>query len=166
MEKPVEADDHNIYIYYPMSGSARMFSRNFVHGSTISRGGMIFSVLAGGGSQRLFRKIGSRSSVYSPESKIRRMGSYIYEEFMPTDGTDVKVYTVGFEYAHAEARKSPALDGVVERDKDGKEIRFPVILNNIEKLIARRICQTFKVNDFVRLIDWLISVLFDWVIIL
>ncbi|GAU99688.1 hypothetical protein RvY_10649 [Ramazzottius varieornatus] len=118
VEKPVCADDHNIYIYYPMS--------------------------AGGGSQRLFRKIQNRSSMYSKESKVRRTGSFIYEEFMPTDGTDVKVYTVGPEYAHAEARKSPALDGRVERDIDGKEIRFPVILNNIEKLIARRICDTFK----------------------
>lgn len=46
---------------------------------------------SGGGSQRLFRKIGSRSSVYSSESGVRRTGSYIYEDFMPTDGTDVKV---------------------------------------------------------------------------
>ena len=45
----------------------------------------------GGGSQRLFRKIGSRSSVYSSESGVRKTGSYIYEDFMPTDGTDVKV---------------------------------------------------------------------------
>jgi inositol hexakisphosphate/diphosphoinositol-pentakisphosphate kinase len=45
----------------------------------------------GGGSQRLFRKIGSRSSVYSSESSVRKTGSYIYEDFMPTDGTDVKV---------------------------------------------------------------------------
>ncbi|PNI94669.1 PPIP5K1 isoform 14, partial [Pan troglodytes] len=64
VEKPVSAEDHNVYIYYPSS--------------------------AGGGSQRLFRKIGSRSSVYSPESSVRKTGSYIYEEFMPTDGTDVK----------------------------------------------------------------------------
>ena len=64
VEKPVSAEDHNIYVYYPSS--------------------------AGGGSQRLFRKIGSRSSFYSSESTIRKAGSYIYEDFMPTDGTDVK----------------------------------------------------------------------------
>ncbi|XP_044744721.1 inositol hexakisphosphate and diphosphoinositol-pentakisphosphate kinase 2 isoform X3 [Coccinella septempunctata] len=124
VEKPVSAEDHNIYIYYPTS--------------------------AGGGSQRLFRKgfyysqIGSRSSVYSPESRVRKTGSYIYEDFMPTDGTDVKVYTVGPDYAHAEARKSPALDGKVERDREGKEIRYPVILSNAEKLISRKVCLAFK----------------------
>ncbi|XP_044135492.1 inositol hexakisphosphate and diphosphoinositol-pentakisphosphate kinase 1 isoform X8 [Bufo gargarizans] len=118
VEKPVSAEDHNVYIYYPTS--------------------------AGGGSQRLFRKIGSRSSVYSPESSVRKTGSYIYEEFMPTDGTDVKVYTVGPDYAHAEARKSPALDGKVERDSEGKEIRYPVMLTAMEKLVARKVCLAFK----------------------
>ncbi|KAM7415043.1 hypothetical protein PAMA_019732 [Pampus argenteus] len=118
VEKPVCAEDHNVYIYYPTS--------------------------AGGGSQRLFRKIGSRSSVYSPETSVRKTGSYIYEEFMPTDGTDVKVYTVGPDYAHAEARKSPALDGKVERDSEGKEIRYPVMLTAMEKLVARKVCMAFK----------------------
>ncbi|XP_033940337.1 inositol hexakisphosphate and diphosphoinositol-pentakisphosphate kinase 2 isoform X3 [Pseudochaenichthys georgianus] len=118
VEKPVCAEDHNVYIYYPSS--------------------------AGGGSQRLFRKIGSRSSVYSPEASVRKTGSYIYEEFMPTDGTDVKVYTVGPDYAHAEARKSPALDGKVERDSEGKEIRYPVMLTAMEKLVARKVCLAFK----------------------
>nr|XP_047906182.1 inositol hexakisphosphate and diphosphoinositol-pentakisphosphate kinase 2 isoform X3 [Anser cygnoides] len=89
-------------------------------------------------------QIGSRSSVYSPESSVRKTGSYIYEEFMPTDGTDVKVYTVGPDYAHAEARKSPALDGKVERDSEGKEVRYPVILNAREKLIAWKVCLAFK----------------------
>lgn len=59
-------------------------------------------------------------------------------------GTDVKVYTVGPDYAHAEARKSPALDGKVERDSEGKEIRYPVILSNQEKLISRKVCLAFK----------------------
>ncbi|RXN04769.1 inositol hexakisphosphate and diphosphoinositol-pentakisphosphate kinase 2-like isoform X6 [Labeo rohita] len=117
VEKPVSAEDHNVYIYYPTS--------------------------AGGGSQRLFRKIGSRSSVYSPESSVRKTGSYIYEEFMPTDGTDVK-FNLGPDYAHAEARKSPALDGKVERDSEGKEIRYPVMLTAMEKLVARKVCLAFK----------------------
>ena len=48
----------------------------------------------------------------------------------------MQVYTVGPKYAHAEARKSPALDGIVERDETGKELRYPVILKNKEKQIC------------------------------
>ena len=54
------------------------------------------------------------------------------------------MYTVGPEYGHAEARKSPAMDGKVERNSDGKELRFPVILTLREKEIARRIVLGFK----------------------
>ena len=56
-----------------------------------------------------------------------------------------QVYTVGPEYAHAEARKSPSLDGKVERDSEGKEIRYPVILNQYEKEMANKVCKIFKV---------------------
>uniref|UniRef100_A0A914HZ78 Inositol hexakisphosphate and diphosphoinositol-pentakisphosphate kinase n=1 Tax=Globodera rostochiensis TaxID=31243 RepID=A0A914HZ78_GLORO len=117
VEKPVNAEDHNIYIYYPSS--------------------------VGGGSQRLFRKVNDRSSWYSPVSTVRKEGSYLYEEFIPADGTDVKVYAVGPYYAHAEARKAPGLDGKVERDADGKEVRYPVILSAKEKTIARRVVLAF-----------------------
>ena len=63
---------------------------------------------------------------------------------METQGTDVKMYTVGPEYGHAEARKSPTVDGKVERNSEGKEVRFPVILTLREKEIARRIVLVFK----------------------
>lgn len=58
------------------------------------------------------------------------------------------MYTVGPDYAHAEARKSPALDGKVERDSEGKEIRYPVMLTAMEKLVARKVCVAFKVCIF------------------
>ncbi len=75
----------------------------------------------GGGSKRLFRKkkdVNSvnkdRSSEFYPTiNELRKTGSYIYEEFLTTQGTDVKVYTVGSDYGHAEARKSPVVDGKV-----------------------------------------------------
>eukprot|EP00939_MAST-03C_sp_MAST-3C-sp1_P004136 g4136.t1 len=121
VEKPVSGDDHNIYIYYPSA--------------------------SGGGSKRMFRKRKDRSSQFYPDvSTVRRQGSYIYEHFMHTNGSDVKVYTVGPAYAHAEARKAPTLDGIVVRDENGKERRFPVRLNSTEKMYARRIVHAFKQN--------------------
>ncbi|XP_072956331.1 inositol hexakisphosphate and diphosphoinositol-pentakisphosphate kinase VIP2-like isoform X1 [Typha angustifolia] len=119
VEKPIDGDDHSIMIYYPSS--------------------------AGGGMKELFRKVGNRSSEFHPEvRRVRREGSYIYEEFMPTGGTDVKVYTVGSGYAHAEARKSPVVDGVVMRNPDGKEVRYPVLLTPAEKQMARDVCTAFR----------------------
>ncbi|KAL3629310.1 Inositol hexakisphosphate and diphosphoinositol-pentakisphosphate kinase vip2 [Castilleja foliolosa] len=119
VEKPIHGDDHSIMIYYPSS--------------------------AGGGMKELFRKVGNRSSEFHPEvRRVRREGSYIYEEFMPTGGTDVKVYTVGPEYAHAEARKSPVVDGVVMRNPDGKEVRYPVLLTPMEKEMSREVCIAFR----------------------
>jgi inositol hexakisphosphate/diphosphoinositol-pentakisphosphate kinase len=118
VEKPVDAEDHNINIYYPMK--------------------------VGGGCKHLFRKVGDKSSEFYPNSHtVRRDGSFIYEEFINTQGVDVKVYSVGDEYAHAEARKSPVLDGVVNRDANGKEVRYPVILNLAEKKMVSKIWRAF-----------------------
>lgn len=66
VEKPVNAEDHNICIYYPRS--------------------------MGGGCKQLFRKVKNRSSSFDPDiNHVRRDGSYIYEEFLTTQGTDIKV---------------------------------------------------------------------------
>ncbi|KAM0033578.1 putative phosphotransferase with a phosphate group as acceptor [Helianthus debilis subsp. tardiflorus] len=93
----------------------------------------------------MFFYVGNRSSEFHPEvRRVRRESSYIYEEFMPTGGTDVKVYTVGPKYAHAEARKSPVVDGVVMRNPDGKEVRYPVLLTPNEKQMAREVCIAFR----------------------
>ena len=75
---------------------------------------------------------------------LRRDGSYIIEEFLTTGGTDVKVYTVGPRYAHAEARKSPVVDGKVTRSADGKELRFPVLLS------PQVSCSVFYFKDLIR----------------
>lgn len=63
-----------------------------------------------------------------------------------TQGTDIKIYVVGPDYAHAEARKSPVVDGIVQRDEEGKEVRFPIMLTNREKDMARRVCLAFRQN--------------------
>ena len=121
VEKPINADDHDIYIYYPPN--------------------------LGGGHKRLFRKTKEYSSFYFPTiNEIRRDKKYIYEKFLPTDGFDIKVYTIGEKYAHAEARKSPSLDGKVNRTPEGKEVRYPINLTPKEKEIARKIVLKFKQN--------------------
>jgi inositol hexakisphosphate/diphosphoinositol-pentakisphosphate kinase len=64
---------------------------------------------------------------------VRKDKGYIYEQFLKTSGFDIKVYAIGTKYFHAEARKAPFLDGIVLRNKAGKEQRYPVLLTIEEK---------------------------------
>lgn len=117
VEKPADADDHDVFIYY-----------------------------RGGGARRLHRKIGNVSSEYLPgRTEIRdEDNSFVYERFhAPAMCADVKVYAAGRDYFYAEARKAPHIDGRVERDDKGLEIRTRVHLTREELRISKRVVDAF-----------------------
>lgn len=118
VEKPVNSEDHNIYIYHK-----------------------------GGGCSQLFRKKENSCSNFHQEISAVRAdgGSYIYEEFLETNNMmDVKCYTVGPHFVFAEERKAPVVDGIVERDECGKELRNTSCLTVDEQMVARKVIKVFR----------------------
>lgn len=125
VEKPVSGEDHNIRIYFPKDHAG------------------------GPGGRRLFRKIGNKSSEWEaglivPRSVYEEGSSYVYEKLVRLDmSDDIKAYTVGPNYCHAETRTSPAVDGLVRRNTHGKEVRYITALKDHEKIIATKIVNSF-----------------------
>jgi inositol hexakisphosphate/diphosphoinositol-pentakisphosphate kinase len=115
VEKPLDSTDHNVYVYYSPKGIRKMH-----------------------------RKMKNQSSHWDPdEYKIRR-DAFLYQEYVQsTNNQDIKVYVVG-DYVHAETRKSPTVDGIVERNELGKEKREAIKLTEQEYDDAIRVAKCFK----------------------
>jgi inositol hexakisphosphate/diphosphoinositol-pentakisphosphate kinase len=159
VEKPVDGEDHNVYIYHRNGGGRRLFRKVNSEGLVGVCGGLVIDrcVLSRSGTSRPSRipRCGIREptdpSFTRNSSTWTTVSTHAIALALPllmTDhcsGTaeDIKIYTVGPHFSHAETRKSPVVDGLVRRNADGKETRFITQLSPEEKGWAKDIVEAF-----------------------
>ncbi|KAA8499857.1 Inositol hexakisphosphate and diphosphoinositol-pentakisphosphate kinase [Porphyridium purpureum] len=121
VEKPVDAENHDVIVYY-----------------------------RGGGARLLFRKKKNQCSQLDPERVyVRTDTSYVYEPFLQGDGSmDVKVYGVlcvdtPGPYLYAEMRHSPTSHCEVHRLPNGREKRVETRLSVSERAFSIRLLEAF-----------------------
>jgi len=130
LEKPADADNHEVYIYYPKS--------------------------VGGGRTRL----GKNMCGFDERGRIRRSGSFVYERFIPSEGFETRLFVISSvvcekdnTYIFAEAKTSvpatAAIDGETRqmyRIQEGME--NSVLANPAEKLVCPKIAKAFGQTTF------------------
>jgi len=185
VEKPLDANNHNIFIYLENdSGCRKLFRKkknkssaldkswnrvrkmNHIHDENDesdenddenddARGENDHRTGHGTNGDDLRRNCGQRDVVDQDKVKNLNQEGYLYEPYQKLyGGKDIKVYMCGdfdertneiFDlYVHAEQRKSPSIDGIVERANSGLEHRDRVNLTEEEMEICRKILVGLK----------------------
>jgi len=121
VEKPLDAENHEIFIYHRDGSVTELFRKCVVDG--VPRNARIRS-----------------------EGQIRRQGRFLYQTFIDTGGVDIKAYSVGTEYVHCESRKAPVVDGTVDLGEDGQERRVSLQPTMDERDLVRRTVKAFGQN--------------------
>ena len=149
VEKPVDGEDHNVYIYHRGGGGRKLF-RKVTLPVSLPRSGSDVGV----GRKQVQRvrlepdapssdRILHLRGVYQRGQRSARFSSVPDLELTIIAAEDIKVYTVGPNFSHAETRKSPVVDGLVRRNADGKETRFITKLTPDEIEYARDVVDAF-----------------------
>jgi inositol hexakisphosphate/diphosphoinositol-pentakisphosphate kinase len=124
VEKPVNAEDHNIYIYYHKKD--------------------------GGGGRKLFKRFGDKHSERDETLDIPRSisdpsSSYVYEEFLQAnDGDGFRVYTVDPNHYPTETNIWFFVDEIVKRNISRKRLGYVPNFSEEESAWPAKISLAFK----------------------
>jgi len=129
LEKPADADNHEVYIYYPKS--------------------------VGGGRTRL----GKNMCGFDERGRIRRHGSFVYERFIPSEGFETRLFVISSTacekentYIFAEAKTSIPATASVDDSRQIFQVQVgmgnSVLANPAEKLVCPKIAKAFGQTTF------------------